>query len=125
MPYGTDGTHEEIEAVRHQYDNVTPLPKREEPTQEDLLIGPFEHYNVMVDGRVMPLLTGFREGDKYWLVVDHRFACGPFGEEEARQAARLAGQAMAVTAGYPHLGADSKQQPFAPRGMSIDTLPSA
>src|SRR5580693_4651270 len=97
-------------------DNVTKFP--DPSPQPDLLIGPFEERRVMVDGRIMPLLTGFTEGDKVWLVVDHRFGCGPFGMEEARQAARLAGQAMAVTAGYPHLGADSKQQPFAPQGMS-------
>lgn len=93
-------------------DNVThfPIP----PPQPNLLIGPFREYRVIVEGRAMPLLTGFREGDKIWLVVDGRFACGPFGEDEARQAAILAGQAMAVTAGYPHLGAESKAQPFAP-----------
>lgn len=103
-------------------DNITQFPSP--PEQPDLLIGPFEEYRVVVDGRVMPLLTGFREGDKVWLVVDHRFACGPFDEEGARQAACLAGQAMAVTAGYPHLGAETKEQPFAPRGMALDTLPS-
>jgi hypothetical protein len=86
---------------------------------DDLLIGPFEEYRVVVDGRVVPLLTGFREGDAYWLVVDHRFACGPFPTQEiARQAAICAGQAMAVTAGYSHLEADDKTQPFAARTTS-------
>ncbi len=104
-------------------DNVTQLPKREELQQEDLLVGPFDHYKVIVDGRVMPHLSGFREGDKVWLVVDHRFACGPFStEEDARQAARLAGQAMAVVVGYPHLGAESKSMPFAPIGTGIELL---
>lgn len=126
MPYGQDATPDEIAAVHEQYtDNVTALPKREEPAQPEWLVGPFEEYRVLVDDRVMPRLTGFREGDKIWLVVDGRFACGPFDEEQARQAARLAGQAMAVTAGYPHLGATTKDRPFAPLGMAIDTLPSA
>lgn len=104
-------------------DNVTHFP--ELPKQPDLLIGPFEEFRVVVDGRLMPLLTGYREGEKIWLVVDHRFACGPFSEEEARQAARLAGQAMAVTAGYPHLGATDKSKPFAPQCAQIDGLPNA
>jgi hypothetical protein len=94
-------------------DNVTKFP--DPPKPPDLLIGPFSEYRVVVEGRLMPLLTGFREGDKIWLVVDGRFACGPFSEEQAHQAALLAGQAMAVTAGYPHLGAASKEQPFAPQ----------
>lgn len=99
-------------------DNIVNFP--DTPARPDMLIGPFQEYRVIVDGRLMPLLTGFREGDKVWLVVDHRFACGPFSEEEANQAARLAGQAMAITAGYPHLGADSKSQPFASQCSSID-----
>jgi hypothetical protein len=99
-------------------DNVTKFP--DPPKQTDLLIGPFSEYRVMVDGKILPHLTGFREGGSYWLLVDRRFACGPFDEEQARQAARLAGQAMAVTAGYPHLGADSKDMPFASAGSAID-----
>ena len=103
--------------------NVTHFPER--PAAPDRLVGPFEEYRVIVDGRVMPLLTGFREGDAYWLVVDHRFACGPFPDHEtAHQAAICAGQAMAITAGYPHLGADSKDQPFAPQCTAIDGLPA-
>ena len=98
-------------------DNVTKFP--EPPKQPNLLIGPFSEYRVIVDGKILPHLTGYMEGDSYWLVVDHRFACGPFDEEQARQAARLAGQAMAVATGYPHLGAASKDMPFAPGGMEI------
>jgi hypothetical protein len=102
-------------------DNITQFP---EPSRPDLLIGPFEHWHVVVDGRLMPHLTGFREGDKIWLVVDGRFGCGPFDEDAARQAARLAGQAMAVVAGYSHLGADSKDQPFAPTCSELPSNPA-
>lgn len=91
------------------------------PQQDDLLIGPFEEWCVIVDGRVMPHLTGFRQGDEWWLVVDHRLASGPFTEEGARQAARLAGNAMAVVSGYPFLGAETKDQPFAPQCGRIDS----
>ena len=101
-------------------DNVTHLPPK--LPRPALLVGPFQEWRVVVDGREMPYITGFREGDDYWLVVDRRFICGPFGEEAAHQAARLAGQAMAVATGYPHLGATSKECPFAPK---ITEMPHA
>jgi hypothetical protein len=89
-----------------------------EPTPESpspLFVGPFQENRVVVEGRWLPHLTGFRDSEGFWLVVDRRFACGPFPTQEiARQAAICAGQAMAVTAGYPHLAAESKDQPFAP-----------
>jgi hypothetical protein len=103
-------------------ENVVDFP--DPPKRPDLLIGPFTEHRVVVEGRLMPLMTGFREGGKIWLVVDRRFACGPFDEEQAHQAAMLAGQAMAVTAGYPHLGATSKDQPFAPTCSELSTDPT-
>lgn len=104
-------------------DNITEFPSRQ--PQPDLFIGPFEEWRVIVEGRVMPHLSGFRQGDEWWLVVDHRLASGPFTEEGARQAARLAGNAMAVISGYPFLGAASKERSFAPQAMAIDTMPTA
>jgi len=112
------GGEEEVMDEDRDARNIVNFP--DPPKQPDLLIGPFEEYRVVVDGRVIPLLTGFREGDKIWLVADHRFCCGPFStEEDARQAARLAAQCMAVTQGYPHLGAETKSKPFAPIGMQV------
>ena len=100
-------------------DNVTKFP--EPPKMPELLCGPFETYRVVVDGKAMPLLSGFKEGNKIWLVADGRFACGPFDEAQAHQAARLAGECMAVMAGYPNLRADTKKQPFAPTIIGIDS----
>lgn len=101
-------------------ENVTQFPPP--PEQPPLLIGPFETYHVMVDGRVIPRLTGWREGDKTWLCVDRRFG-GEFStEEDARQAARLIAEAMAVAEGYTHMGAQTKDRCFAPIGNAI-TLP--
>ena len=102
-------------------DNVINMPVKVMP---DLLIGPFEKWEVVVDGRKMPLLSGFKEGEKYWLVVDSRFACGPFEEGQAHQAARLAGECMAITSGYPNLRADDKTQPFAPFLVGLIGVPS-
>lgn len=102
-------------------EDIIDFPKP--PERSPLLIGPFEEWRVIVDGKIMPHLTGYKEGDEFWLVVDHRLASGPFTEEGARQAARLAGNAMAVISGYPFLGAESKEMPFAPGGVAIDTMP--
>lgn len=95
--------------------NVTAL---EQPKPPRVLIGPFETYRVQVDGRIIPRLTGYREGDKIALVVDGRFSAS-FREDDAQQAAWLIAQALAIGAGYSHLGAENKDQPFAPQGAEI------
>ena len=80
----------------------------------ELLIGPFSVYHVVVDGRVIPGLTGSREGEHVWLTLDNRFS-GRFTEETAEQAAYLIANALAIGQGYSHMGAESKDMPFAPR----------
>lgn len=97
-------------------ENITPFPKPQE--QPDLLIGPFKEWRVQVEGRIIPNLTGFHDGDKIALVVDKRFSAS-FAPDDARQAAWLIAQALAIGAGYPSLGATSKDIPFAPKGMDM------
>lgn len=80
----------------------------------DPLVGPFTEYRVVVEGRLIPNLTGWKEGDQTWLSVDRRFAIS-VPHELAHQVAWLLANAMAVASGYPWLGAESKQQPFAPK----------
>lgn len=100
--------------------DVTEFPKREIP---DLLIGPFvDTYKVMVEGRIIPRLSGFHDGDKIALVVDGRWMHS-FNKDDAYGAAHLIAQAMAVAEGYPHMGALTKEQPFAPLGSQIDGVP--
>jgi hypothetical protein len=96
--------------------NILEMPQASQPP--DLLVGPFEQWRVQVDGRIIPRLTGFREGDKIALVVDGRFSAS-FAEADARQAAWLIAQALAIGEGYSHLGADTKGRPFAPIGAEI------
>ena len=100
--------------------NVTTFPEQKQP---DLLVGPFEEWRVMHEGRFVPGLTGFREGDVTWLVVDQRFGGRFSTEKDARQAARLIAEALAVAAGYPHFSADSKDQPFAALAIGIEEIP--
>lgn len=69
---------------------------------------------VIIDGREIPRLRGMRNGSVVTLIVDNRFSID-FPEEIARGAAWLLAQALAVGAGYPHLGAADKTRPFAPQ----------
>lgn len=100
-------------------DNVLEFKKNELPP---LLIGPFEEYRVIVDGRIVPNLTAFKEGDDIALVVDHRFS-STFSPDRARDVAYLIAQASAVASGYSHFCADSKDHPFARIACQIDPLP--
>jgi hypothetical protein len=95
---------------------ILQFPEPEKP--DDLLIGPFEEWRVQVDGRVIPRLTGFKDGDKIALVVDRRFSAS-FSEADARQAAWLIANALAIGEGYAFLGSPNKDKPFAPVGVGI------
>ena len=97
-------------------DNVVALPPPTKPP--DLLVGPFQQWCVQIDGRIIPRLTGYRDGEKIALVVDGRFSAS-FAEDDARQAAWLIAQALAIGEGYSHLGADRKGHPFAPIGHKL------
>lgn len=86
--------------------------------QSDLLVGPFETYRVKVDGRIIPKLTGRDEGDRISLMVDGRFGAS-FSKADAHQAAWLIAQALAIGEGYSHLGAETKDRPFAPVAFEL------
>lgn len=93
-------------------DNVTKFPEK---PKAELLVGPFTEYRVLVEGRIVPKLTGHPDqtfGDGISLVVDNRFSIW-VEKERAPDVAWLIAQAMAVTAGYSHFAADEKAGPFA------------
>lgn len=92
-------------------------------TPPSLLIGPFTEWRVVVEGHVIPRLTGFHDGDKIALVVDGRFSAS-FEPEDAHQAAWLIAQALAIGEGYAWLGATSKDQPFAPIAGELKAPPT-
>lgn len=98
-------------------DNVVTL---ETPKPPDLLVGPFKRWRVLVSGRFVPRLTGWREGDTFWLCVDNRFAQDFSTENDARSAAELIAQASAIFSGYSHFAAPNKDMPFAPEAHGID-----
>lgn len=101
-------------------DNILEFPsKPEEP--EDFLIGPFEECRVVIEGRKIPKLTGHRTTDGVNLIIDNRF-CVLVPNDLAQDIAWLVAQAMAVGAGYPHLGAETKDRCFAPLCMQVGNV---
>lgn len=91
---------------------IIDFPKGAE--RPDLLVGPFESYAVVVEGRSIPRLTGYPQDDgRITLIVDSRFMVD-FPADLAHQAAWLIAQALAVGEGYTHSGATEKIRPFAP-----------
>jgi hypothetical protein len=89
-------------------------------TPPPLLVGPFKEWRVIVQGRVIPKLTGYKyEDGRVSLTLDHRIGADFPNEEIASQAAWMIANAMAIGAGYPSMMADSKDAPFAPKGCEI------
>ena len=93
-----------------------------EPKPIDFLIGPFEEYRVVIDGRVIPLLSAQKlESGKVNLVLDNRF-CVCCESDAAHQVAWIMANALAVGQGYPSIGATTKDRPFAPIAMQIGSV---
>lgn len=84
-----------------------------------LLIGPFSTYHVVVEGRVIPRLTGRPVDEKIELIVDGRFSA-TFWPKDAEQAAWLIAQALAIGSGYTHVAAELPGGPFAPQAREIN-----
>lgn len=96
-------------------DNIIKFPKDE---TSELLVGPFEYYKVVVDGRAIPNLTGFHDGDKIALVLDGRFSIS-VSKDDATPVAWMIANALAIGAGYPSMNAADKSRPFAPQIAQI------
>lgn len=86
--------------------------------EPDWLIGPFESYHVVLDGRVIPDMTARRHGDAVSITLDNRLVI-TVPANLAYQVAHFAADAMAIGAGYSHLGAEARERPFAPQCAQI------
>jgi len=95
---------------------IVEFPSMKPPS---FLVGPFQEWRVQIDGRIIPRLTGFREGDRVWLVLDRRFGLECANESIAYQTAAFVANALAIGEGYSNYGAEAKGQPFAPIGCEI------
>jgi hypothetical protein len=101
-------------------DNIVKLP--DPPKPPEWMIGPFEEWRVVIEGREIPKLQArkfeSRPGTVSFL-LDHRFGLD-VPEELAYQVAWYVANAMAIGAGYAYLGADEKFKPFAVKLNAID-----
>ena len=88
----------------------------------DWLVGPFETWRVVIDGRVIPRLAGCYDGDKIMLVVDGRFGASFPRGEIAENAAALIAQALAVGEGYASMSAEGRGRPFAARCREVTDI---
>jgi hypothetical protein len=94
---------------------VTVLPRAEQ--------GPWhfpyhEADRVIIEGRQIPGLTAMADGDEVLIILDGRLSIS-VPERLGRQVAWLAANALAIGAGYSHLGAEQKGYPFAPLASGI------
>lgn len=101
-------------------DNILVFPEKTKES-EDFLVGPFEEYRVVIEGRKIPRLTGRRTDEGVNLIVDGRF-CVLVPDDIAQSVAWLVAQALAVGSGYSYLGAEIKDQCFAPQCMRIGSV---
>lgn len=84
-------------------------------------VGPFQpEHRVIVEGRCIPHLSAIpiNDGASILLSLDHRFIIEGTPEEVAKWAHFIA-NAMAVAAGFSHLGAEKKYEIFAPLTSAI------
>ncbi len=99
-------------------DNVVQLPPLTEPPE--WIIGPFESWRVVIDGRMIPRLNAFRQTDgRVTLILDGRFLLDLPSDGIARRVADFVANALAIGAGYPWMGADGKEMPFAPKVSEV------
>jgi len=70
-------------------------------------------YAVIVEGRVIPRLHCHDLGERIEIVLDGRFSL-TVRRDEAYRIAWMLAHALAIGAGYSHLGADGRDRPFAP-----------
>ena len=89
--------------------------------QPPSVVGPaFSGHRVIVDGRVIPRMKCHQHGEEITLVLDGRFSI-VVRAAEAHNIAWMIANALAIGAGYSHMGADAPGRPFPP-GMLIGTI---
>jgi len=98
-------------------DNVTQLPPQEGPPD---IFGPERQgCDLIIEGRRIPNIHIHDRGDSIEFVLDGRLSY-EFPKDWAYLAAHMAANAMAIGAGYAHLGGETKDRHFAAPCMRID-----
>lgn len=97
-------------------DNITEFPK-EEPLE--FMMGVMKYCPVIIEGRKIPGLQAWKEGDKTFILVDDRIAIS-VPNESAYEVCYIVATALAVGAGYTHIHAKTKDRCFAPLCAEIE-----
>ena len=100
-------------------DNIINLHERPD------MRGPDRRGNsVIIENRLIPHIHMHDRGETITFVLDNRFEIDvPRGL--AHNVGWFVSNAMAVASGYPFLGAESKERPFAPQCHAIDLSPKS
>lgn len=77
---------------------------------------------VVIEGRQIPKLTALDEGDQVAIILDGRLSIS-VPKALGQQVAWLVANALAIGSGYSHLGAETKDAPFAPVVVGLDEVP--
>lgn len=97
-------------------DNITRMPPPEYP---NIFVGPFEEYRVVLDGRMIPKLTGLKRASGNSLTLDNRFLLENIPDELLIPVAHMIANALAIGGGYSCFSADAKDTSFAPLAFEI------
>lgn len=101
--------------------DVTSLPQP--PDLVDSMIGPRSvGYQAIIEGRAIPGLTLYEEGEDVSLVLDNRLSI-TVPRDMAHQVAWFAATALALGQGYSHIGGQTKDRPFAPKAFHLGAVP--
>ena len=76
----------------------------------------------VVEGRSIPRLGVLQRGENVEIILDGRLAID-VPNSLAHQVAWLVANALAIGEGYPFLGAETKERPFAPKIFGLEGLP--
>lgn len=77
--------------------------------------------DVIVDGRVIPGLSGAKVGDSYHITLDGRFGV-ELPEHLVHPVLSILANALAIGGGYSHAGAELHGRPFAPKIMNLSEI---
>lgn len=100
-------------------ENIVQFPEDKPPK---FMIGPMTSWPVVIEGRLIPGLTAWEEGDKTFVCVADRMAIS-VPNVNAYDVCYIVAQALAVGAGYNDAGAETKDRPFARMCAEITTPP--
>lgn len=104
---------------------VINFPTGGAPEKGASIVGPPRTGNaVIVDSRVIPQLHCYEHGENIEIILDGRFSV-TVPALLAYEVAWMIANALAIGSGYPYMGAETKDRPFAPIYRGLDTPPTA